>query len=237
METLWVCDEGGGSPGRAGTTSLCVGAAPSLEGTGRHLGSQLALGAGGWAELCPHPLRAPGDTEAGLAAYAGGRGGSPGVCVAGRGSGGGLLGSGDSSGENLPWPAPDSGPVPLRHHKAPGNKKWELYSFSAGPIPQSPPLGSPRGQRSPGLGTRGPKASQKLLLVLQVLAHLLAHVEDGAVPAAGGRGRGQGQGWLPGLHLRPAPRTLTLARCPAPLPGWLLFAQWACGEPITVGTR
>lgn len=66
-----------------------------------------------------------------------------------------------------------------------------------------PPHGMLAG--SPGLGARGPKAPQELLLVLQVLPHLLAHVENGAVPAAGGGGGGcrgrlrTGQGPVPSL--------------------------------------
>lgn len=55
-----MCDEGGGSPGGAGTVRLCVGAAPGLEGIGRHLASQLALGAGGLGRAVPTSTQGPG---------------------------------------------------------------------------------------------------------------------------------------------------------------------------------
>lgn len=223
--------------------SLGAGAAPGLEETGQHLEGQLpqggqagqsrAVGRGVGAQRCL--LRLWG-RQAGLAYEDWQRGRSPGSC----------------SGEAVQWgtwgqgltvdfvPAPQT---PITKHQVTKGPNF----ISSPPVPPGKALlEACGGQRSPGLGARGPKAPQKLLLVLQVLPHLLAHVEDGAVPAAGGRA-GQvraraaagphqaqcpAQGWsgpFPGLWPRPA------AHPPPSRVG--LFAQRAWGGAITAGAR
>lgn len=66
-------------------------------------------------------------------------------------------------------------PVPKDHNTQPVAKS-ELYSLSPA--------------RSPGLRAGRSEALQQPLLVFQVLAHLLAHVEDGTVAAVEDGGQG-----------------------------------------------
>lgn len=103
-----------------------------------------------------------------------------------------------------PW-SPIRSPRP--QHIA-SSKKSKLYSLSL--------------LRSPGLRARRSETLQQPLLVLQVLAHFLAHVEDGTVAAV----KGGGQGPFPGLWPLPAAHPGEGAVCLA-----------GTGKPITAVPR